>query len=427
MINEHLFQFIWEHALFQSHELYLKDGSKVNILQRGTRNTNSGPDFLNAKIQIGNTIWAGNVELHIKSSDWYRHGHDDDSSFQNVVLHVVYQDDMREAESSIPLLELQSYLHPSVIERYAALMDARPLIACADSLNRVPELIWTHWQDRMLLEKWEVKFAQWRALLQSHHGDFAQLFYLLLARVMGTKVNADAMFELASCTPLSILARHKNNLAHIESILLGQAGLLPAKPQQPYETELKVHYAFFKQKYNLKPMQGHQWKFMRMRPAAFPTIRIAQLAMIIHKHEHLFSKLIKLTEPEQLSEFFNLGTSEYWEQHYIFQQESTASIKNTGSTLRQLIWINLIAPLSYFYATHYGNAAGMQERAITLLQHCKPERNQIIKVWNEAGIYARDAADTQSLIHLYNNYCQSKNCLQCSIGLFLLKRAPRSS
>lgn len=420
MLTENLLQFIWQYALFRGNELYLSDGRALSILHRGQRNTDSGPDFLSARIRIGDTIWAGNIELHIKSSDWVRHGHQHDAAYHNIILHVVYRIDDPADTGNFPVLELAPYIAPELLQKYQVLMDTRPKIACESRVTRVPDLIWEHWMERMLFEKWENKFAGWKALLERNNGDLADLFYQQLARTMGGKVNATAMQELAMRTPIGLLARHKNDLAHLEAILLGQAGLLPQEARHAYETELMVHYAFFRQKYGLVPMDARNWKFMRMRPAAFPTIRIAQLAMIIHLHEHLFSKLMKLERAEDMSIYFNLGVSEYWTEHYTFQKMSLKREKNTGQNLRQLIWINVVAPLSYFYASLYARDR-MQSRAVELLRKCRPEQNNVIALWKEMGVKVADAAASQALLHLYNEYCSAKRCLNCSVGHWMLK------
>lgn len=420
MKTESLLQFIWQYALFQSSNLQLVDGRAISILHRGQLNTNAGPDFFAAKIKIEDTIWAGNIELHLKTSDWLKHGHQNDHSYQNIILHVVYQHDDGTEMGNFPVLALQDYVDQSLLERYNALMDTRPRIACETRLYQVPSIIWNHWLERMLSEKWEQKFQLWKALLEQNNGNFAQLFYWQLARTMGGKVNADAMQHLATITPISVLAKHKNNLAHLEAILLGQAGLLPLHPNLPYEIELSVHYAFFKQKYDLKPMEARQWKFMRMRPAGFPTLRIAQMAMIIHKHEHLFSKLMQVEQLVDMKDYFNDGVSVYWHDHYTFQQESFQKEKSIGAMHQQLIWINVVAPLRYFYTNVYGDN-NLKSNAIELLRQSKPEQNSIIKIWKSLGVQIADAAQSQALIYLYNEYCSVKKCLQCSIGHWMLK------
>ncbi|HRP90615.1 MAG TPA: DUF2851 family protein [Edaphocola sp.] len=422
MFNEELLQFIWQYALFQTINLKLKDGSEVHLINRGNINKDSGPDFLNAKIKIGTTIWAGNIELHLKSSDWKRHGHANDPLYQNIILHVVYEDDLKSEElGNFPVLELKPYISIALIENYRSLMESIPKLSCYRQISNVPDIILQHWLQRMLAEKWEQKFEKWQEELKGSQNNWSNLFYHILAKAMGGKVNGEAMQTLANCTPLKILAKHKENLAHVESILLGQAGLIPLQPIEPYEVELKVHYAFFQKKYGLEPMDARLWKFMRMRPANFPTIRIAQLAMLIHEKEHLFSKILQMEQPAAMMDEFGLSTSEYWQSHFVFQKESVSSIKNIGSSLQQNIWINVIAPLKYFYGQMMGND-NLQKSATGLLELCPPEKNSILKIWNEYGIYAKNAAESQALIHLYNNYCNSKSCLNCSIGLWILKQ-----
>ncbi|HTO14902.1 MAG TPA: DUF2851 family protein [Edaphocola sp.] len=421
MLNEEIFQFIWQFALFQSTNLRLKDGNSVQVLNRGNKNFNSGPDFLNAKIQIGQTIWAGNVELHLKSSDWIKHGHDSDPAYQNIILHVVYEDDLvQQSLGNFPVLELKPYISSNLFENYRSLMESIPKLACFRQVSKVPDIIKDLWLQRMLTEKWEQKFEIWSHILQKSQNNWSHLFYLVLAKAMGGKVNGEAMQTLAEHTPLKILAKHKDNLSHIESILLGQAGLIPLNPQDPYEIELKVHYAFFREKYKLEAIDARLWKFLRMRPANFPTLRIAQLARLVFEKEHLFSKVLQMEHPAAMFNEFNIGASEYWQHHYVFQKKSSKSIKNIGATLQQNIWINVVAPLQYFYGKEMANQK-LQFSATNLLELCPPEKNSIIKTWNESGIFAKNAAETQALIHLYNNYCSSKKCLNCSIGHWILK------
>lgn len=420
-MNEQLLQFIWQFALFQTVGLKLRDGRELTVINRGQRNTDAGPDFSNAKIRIHNTIWAGNIELHVKESDWLRHKHHLDPSYQHIILHVVYTADLEKDPGNFPVLELKPYISAGLMDNYHELMKASVAIACINRLPHVPDLVWRNWQQRMLLEKWELKFQHWQELLDTGQGSWLQLFYQAFTRNFGAKVNDDAFEYLARITPLAVLARHKNNLTHIEALLFGQAGMIPQQPAHPYETELSIHYAFFRQKYGLEPMEARQWKYLRMRPAGFPSIRIAQLAMIIYKNEQLFARLLQVERLRDIGELFGLGVSTYWETHYTFQNEAKTSIpKYLGDKMQSLIWINTIVPLQYFYQRNQQGNDRLAE-AISQLQQCEPEDNAVIKTWQKCGISPQNAFDTQALLYLFRHYCSPKRCLECSVGLRALK------
>lgn len=420
-MNEKLLQFIWQFALFQTAGLQLKDGRALTIVNRGQLNTDAGPDFTNAKIRIQNTIWAGNIELHVKESDWLKHKHHLDPAYQNIILHVVYTADLQKDPGNFPVLELKPYISTALTERYHALMKASMAVACAGRLPDIPDLVWRSWQQRMLLEKWELKFRRWQELLDTAQGSWLQLFYQVFTRNFGTKVNDDAFEHLARITPLAVLGKHKDNLTHIEALLFGQAGMIPSQPEHPYEIELSIHYAFFRQKYGLDPMEARQWKYLRMRPASFPSIRIAQLAMIIYKNEQLFATLLKVEKLGDIGNLFALGVSPYWETHYTFQNESKANKqKLLGDKMQSLIWINTIVPLQYFYQRNQEGTDHLAA-AIAKLQQCNPEDNAVIKTWEKCSVKPDNAFDSQALLHLFRQYCSPKRCLECSVGLWVLK------
>jgi hypothetical protein len=420
-MNEKLLQFIWQYALFQTHGLKTSSGESLSILQRGTLNTDAGPDFLNAKIRVDDTVWAGNIELHVYTSDWLKHQHDRDANFQRLILHVVYSNDVNIPQLDFPVLELAPYINHNLLQNYAQLMGNLQPIACSPAIASVSSITLKHWLERLLIEKWQQKFEKWMQHLERNKGNWAQLFYEVFTRNLGAKVNDEVFETLARNTPLQILAKHKDNLAHLEAILFGQAGLIPQEDTHPYYTELKVHYAFFKAKYKLMPINGYQWKFLRMRPANFPTIRIAQLAMLLHKSEQLFSKLLQVKDITEINQYFALPLSPYWQEHYRFGVDSKRSDKPMGAQMQQLIWINTIAPLQMFYAFQNGTPDKMQQ-AMELLHQCAPEQNSIIATWKNCGIKPVNAAESQGLLYLYHNYCSPKRCLQCNIGLQILKR-----
>lgn len=422
-MNEKLFQFIWEYALFDITELYLQDGRAVTILRPGIANRDAGPDFIGARIRIGNTIWVGNVELHLKESDWTRHGHEHNRQYQNIILHVVLEADSPYVQGNFPVLNLSGKINHRLLDHYNKLMSRPTGISCAPLERNISDLVWTQWIDRLLHERWEQKTGILNTHLQQQHNDWHQLFYLQLARYFGAAVNNQAFLQLATSTPFSILAKHRDNLPHLEAILFGQAGLLPEQAQGPYTIELTVHYAFFRQKYGLTGMQGHEWKFLRMRPAHFPTIRIAQFAMLIHKSRHLFDQLISkpVLSAVQVRALLQVNVSEYWKQHYVFEKTSVRKEKLIGRQMAQNLLINAVIPIRILYDRYIGNME-RTEALSTLLRTLPPEENHITNLWKQCGFGISDAYTAQALIQLYEHYCLPKQCLRCAIGLSILKQ-----
>lgn len=422
-MNEKLFQFIWEYVLFDTSELCLQDGRAVTILRPGMANRDAGPDFIGARIRIGNTIWVGNVELHLKESDWARHGHSNNPQYNNIILHVVLEADCTQPQGNFPVLNLSGKINGKLLDHYHKLMNQQTGISCAPFERNIPALTWIQWTDRLLHERWEQKTGILNRFLQQNNNDWNQLFYLQLARYFGAAVNTQAFLQLAAATPFSVLAKHRDNLAHLEAILFGQAGLLPVQTQEPYTIELKVHYAFFKQKYRLCEMQGHEWKFLRMRPAHFPTIRIAQFAMLIHKSRHLFEQLIGKPQAaaEQARSLLQINVSAYWKYHYVFGKESVYKEKVLGRQMAYNLLINAIIPIRILYDRYTGNTE-RTEVLVPLLRSLPAEKNHITDQWQQHGIELKDAFTSQALIQLYDHYCSRKQCLRCAIGLSILKQ-----
>lgn len=422
-MNEKLFQFIWEYALFDTTDLHLQDGRSVTILRQGLLNRNAGPDFTHARIRVDQTIWAGNIELHLKESDWVRHGHEHNRQYQNIILHVVLEADGDSTDGDFPVLSLSGRIKQQLLNHYQTLMQQQQPIACAPFRSVIPELTWMQWSDRLLHERWEQKIQSMQAFLSQTKGDWNQLLYVQMARYFGAAVNTDAFRQLAEATPFSILARHRDNLSHLEALLFGQAGLLPAKPQDAYTRELSIHYAFFRQKYGLRGMDGHVWKFMRMRPAHFPTIRIAQFAMLIHKSHHLFTRFINadLSSVREAQSLLHVPTSTYWEQHYVFDKASGTKQKTLGGQMVRNLLINVIVPMRILYNRHMGHTEDTEAMA-TLLRTLPAEKNHITTQWEACGFSVKDAYTSQALIQLYEHYCVAKRCLRCAAGLAVLKK-----
>ena len=422
-MNEALFQFIWQFSLYNVAGLHTADGEPLTVIYCGKLNRDAGPDFLEAKVKIGNTILVGNVELHIKSSDWFRHGHQNDASYKNLILHVVFDNDLADAAGNTPVLELRSHISPQIPGRYASLMQTPQKLPCAGLHEKVKSITKEGWMSRLLAERWEHKLADWNVLLENSAEDWRNLLYWRTAANFGFKTNTTPFLMLARSLPLNIPTKHKENLTQIEALFFGQAGMLDDDFADDYPRELQREYDFLRKKYKLKPIAGHLWKFLRMRPANFPTVRIAQFAALVHKSLHLFSQIIETHSVQEVEPLLNVTASSYWDDHFQFdaaQKQKTP--KSLGKSSVQNIIINTIAPIQFLYAARQGTHA-LQERALQLLEAVPAEKNNITRLWDENGWQAGNAAQSQALLQLYNNYCSAKRCLDCTIGLNIIRSA----
>ncbi len=416
-MNEEFLQFIWGHGLFNQTDLKTVDGKPVVVISTGQPNTNSGPDFFNARVRIGETIWAGNIEIHQKSSHWYQHRHHLDAAYDSVILHVVerYDKPVQVKKQELPTLEI-SY-PPAILEKFEQLLKSNRWIACEDKLAEVDPFVLRFWFSSLMIERLQSKTSDILTILQQNKNNWNETFYQLLARNFGMKTNALPFELLAKSLPLNVLSKHKNDLFQIEALLFGQAGLLnETLLGDDYFLALRKEYSYLYKKYGLSGMESHVWKFMRLRPINFPTIRIAQLAMLIHHSSALFSRILETETPEELRKLFDISASEYWNTHYRFNKISEENRKKTlGETAFNNLVINTIAPLLFVYGDQHLDQV-MKDRALLLLEELPPESNQIIRKWNELGIGSRSAIEAQALIQLKNCYCEIKKCLHCQLG-----------
>jgi len=423
-MNEMLLQFIWQYSLYRPNELYTTAGEPLTIIFPGKRNRDSGPDFSEARIRIGSTTLVGNIELHNKISDWDRHGHQADPSYQNIILHVVFRDDRNYKRPDFPVLELGPAIPAYVIDQYTNLIQTTRPIACARQVSGIPAIVRESWLNRLLAERWEQKLEEWKDQLRQSAGDWSLLLYWRLAANFGFKVNAVPFLMLAQSIPLTVLARHKDNLMQIEALLFGQAGMLEADFEDPYPMALQTEYRYLKRKYNLVPIVGHLWKFLRMRPANFPTVRIAQFAALIHRSVHLFAQVTSTYEVAAIRELLQVTASSYWDNHFHFgEQAARSGPKSLGNTSADNIIINTIAPLQFLYAHYHGQQID-QERALQLLSLVSPEENNIIETWEEAGWKPQNALQSQAMLQLFHQYCEPKRCLECALGLNIIRSRP---
>ena len=421
-MTEEFLYYIWRYRLFDKKDLSFS-GEVVKVLATGQLNSDGGPDFFNAKIKIGDTIWAGNVEIHVDSSDWYKHGHHNDKSYDNVILHVVYNNDVvisGKNDKIIPFIELKENFDEKLYHKYKAFMNNKNYVPCETLIRSVESIYINSWLERVLVERLEKKSEVIRKILNNNKHNWEQTFYQLLARNFGFKVNAEPFELLAKSLPLNYLARHKSSLLQIEALLFGQAGLLIGEFKDDYPRELKKEYNFLKNKLSLISVDGHLWKFLRLRPSNFPTVRIAQFANLIHRSSSLFSKIINNDNIESIKNLFELSTSEYWHNHYIFDKVSFKREKKIGKNTIDLIVINTIIIFIFVYGEEK-IIEDFKTRALNFLEQIPGEKNSIINRWNQIGMDVSTAFNTQALLELKQSYCDKKRCLNCRIGNYLLR------
>lgn len=432
LLSEKLLQYVWLHRIFNAHNLRTTKGESLRILSPGTWNDNAGPDFLDARIQVGDTLLAGNVELHLKASDWIKHKHDNNMHYKNLILHVVHESDVDEDDllpHHVPALELQGRIPRLLLQRYANLMQHDGNIFCAGQLNVVDDLTWFSWKDRLLVERWQQKtalFAQW---MKENQNNWEETFYKALARNFGMPVNGDAFEALSGSLPLKVITLHKHNLLQTEALLFGQAGMLNEKFREEYPKKLQEEYQFLQKKYQLTPIKPNLWKWMRMRPSAFPSVRIAQFATLIHQSSHLFSRILETTEVKSIYQMFDVSASAYWDNHYHFikhneiAKDDKAPLgkgKNLGENMIESILINTICPMLAMYDRFqlHGNYL---DRAFQWMRTLPSENNRYTREWEKLNIPNASAWDSQTLLHLTKNYCMEKRCLECAVGNKILR------
>ena len=419
-MKEEFLHYLWKYKLYQNNKLTTSTGESIEILNHGIHNFDSGPDFFNAKIEIDNTTWVGNVEMHLKSSDWYLHNHQKNKAYDNVILQVVVNNDkevFRTNGLSIPTLELK--FDEKLFSNYHNLIKKETWVACQENIHQVDSFKISSWLEKLAIERLEQKSDRITELLEQVNNSWEIAFYYQLARNFGFKLNSDPFELLAKSLPLAYIGKHKDNLIQIEALLFGQAGFLEELEGDEYYLSLRKEYLYLQRKFKLKPLEKHLWKFLRSRPGNFSTIRIAQFAQLIYKSKSLFSKILEIEKLESFYELLVVKPSEYWDTHYIFNKESVFKEKNLGKSAVDVILINTIVPFLFVYGKLKGQNK-FQEKAISLLEKIKPEKNTIINNWSDLNMQSKSAFDTQALIQLKNSYCNEKKCLNCQIGNVLI-------
>ncbi len=420
-MQEALLHYIWKNTLFERKEYLSDSAEKIVIVDPGVHNQNSGPDFTNAKIRINGTTWAGNVEIHLKSSDWNSHKHHTNPAYDNVILHVaqnIDSDCYNSSKRKIPCISLIP--DQRIINRYSQLVDSEELISCHTSLIKLNRSIISFWLSALAIERLQMKTDTIKDLLKLTRNSWEEAFYVIIFKSFGFNVNSLPFEMLAKCTQQSVLAKICDNLLQIEALLFGQAGFLNDNSPDDYHQMLKNEYAFLKRKFQLKPIDKHLWKFLRLRPSNFPTIRMAQLCSLIHNSRSLFSNTLNCINPKQIYSLYSCKVSNYWKKHYTFGKESPYRSKCLGENSIDSLIINTIVPFMFVYGEQKNNEE-LKTSAVNLLEQVHSENNKITRMWDRLNIKCRHAADSQALLQLTNFYCEQKHCLECQIGNLILR------
>jgi len=424
---EKLMQYVWKHRLWRSEDMVTNTGKKVRVVDPGLLNTDAGPDFFNAKIEIDGHMWVGNVEMHYRATDWKRHHHDSDKAYDSVILHVVAKDDApvrRTNGELIPQLVLE--VSPQFNDDYASLVGATIEVPCATKIKQVPHLTIVEWVEGLAFERLHGKVERIHQLLDSFNGSWEDVCYVTLARNFGFGINNDAFERLARRTPLRLLGKHSDSMLQIEALLFGQAGMLDAqKPgMDSYYNQLCTEYAFLSNKFQLTPMEKESWKLFRIRPQNFPYRRIAMLAQFIEGGFRMMNRILEAEGEKEMRALFEVELSGYWTKHYTFGKPNERATATLSRSSIDIILINTVAPLLYAYGELTGNYE-MTDKAIKLLEDLRAESNSIVSHFVAYGIDCPDALTSQALVQLKREYCDARKCIYCKIGHHLLSKAAR--
>ncbi|TDQ08335.1 DUF2851 family protein [Pedobacter metabolipauper] len=427
--RENFLYFIWQFRLFNRRDLYCEDGALVRIVKPGMQNTHAGPDFNGAKLVIDGTTWVGDVEIHVKSSDWLLHGHQHDPSFESVILHVVYVNDKpiyRKDGSLLPVLVLKDLFSEHLLDNYTNMLSSSLHFPCEAQIRSAEKFVVDGFLSRLVVERFEQKSDEVYKKLAELKGDWEAVFYCFMARNFGFKVNAMPFDQLAGNLPLAILGRHKNNALQIEALIFGQAGFLEIGTSPEYSDEyhqsLKFEYAFLKKKYKLMAVDRSLWKFLRMRPQNFPTIRLAQFSALILSRPHLFSEVLELNNLKEVYRLFGkLPVNDFWLKHYHFNKSTRFVNVQLGAQSVQNLVINTVCLFLFAYGK-YTAQPQYTERALDFLEQIPAERNSVISQYVNSGVVPDNSFQSQALLQLNKYYCTQKKCLNCSIGVHLLKK-----
>lgn len=424
-MQENILHFIWKHQYYNIAHPVTDLGETIQVLKQGYHNLNAGPDFEQSKIKIGEVEWNGDVEIHVKSSDWNSHKHQFDKAYNKVILHVVWQKNKkvnREDGTVLPTLELINLVDKKLLEKVDGLIKSIEPISCASQLHTIPEIAIVDTIHRSLVKRLERKARLVLQELEHSNGDWSEVAYRLFMRQMGMKINSESFYDLAQLVPYRLIKKYSHSQASIEVLLFGTSGLLESAKEDSYMQTLKTEYKFLAHKHKLAhKLKPEQWKFLRLRPSNFPSLRLAQAAALLANPNSIFELFTEFSDTKELTNNLKLTTSDYWRSHYRFGKKVDNRIPNFGKSSSDLLLINVVSPLLAAYTLHIDNNMYM-DKAIELTENIKPERNRILNEWKRVNIVAKNGGESQGLIELYNENCIKKNCLSCGIGYSILKK-----
>jgi hypothetical protein len=421
-MKEAFLHHLWKFKLFDLTHLVTVAGDSVRIVHSGNYLALAGPDFFNAQVVIGTQKWAGNVEIHLKSSDWYLHHHERDTAYDSVILHVVWEHDaaiFRKDNSEIPVLELKNYVSSETLARYEALMLPKSWIFCENQLTSLDSFVLKNWQERLFFERLERKSKAIEELLVQTNQDWEAVLFCMLAKNFGLNINGDSFLQIALSIPFSVIRKESYAIEHIESLLFGQSGLLLEDKEDLYFKQLQSNFEYQQHKYQIEKAQVNPLQFFKHRPDNFPTLRLSQLANLYHKQPYLFSSLMALTSIKDIYDLFSISVSNYWETHYQFDKVSPKKKKMLSKSFIDLLIINTLIPLRFLYAKSQGKE--VSEELISLLNQVAPEKNAIMDKFKSFSVVVSDAFESQALLELKNEYCNKFKCMECAIGISVLK------
>ena len=422
-MKEDFLHYVWQFKKFDVLDVKTVHGEPVTILNTGQYLEQAGPDFFNAQLIIGSQKWAGNVEIHLKSSDWYIHNHEKDDAYDSVVLHVVWEHDIevfRQDNTEIPVLEMKHYVSKDTLANYNALAVAKSWIYCEKELESIDSFVFENWKERIFFERLERKALPILKQAKETGNDWEAILFSFLAKNFGLNTNGETFYAIAQSLPFSVVRRESFEYENLEALFYGRAGLLNAEHEDVYFKDLKQRYDYISHKYRINPVYIDSLQLFKHRPDNFPTIRLSQLAQLYHTHQNLFSKITEATSISDIYTIFEVGASPYWQSHYTFDKESSKKRKPLTASFIDLIIINTIIPFKFAYSKITGKEN--TEALVSMLREITPEKNTIIDKFKSFKVGVHSAYDSQALLQLKNEYCASKRCLQCAIGLELLKK-----
>lgn len=425
-MQESFLHFIWQFQYFDKKDLLTSEGEPVNIVQPGLFNTDSGPDFSDSKIMVKEIMWHGHTEIHLKSSDWNIHHHQQDPAYNKVILHVVWDNDKpayRSDGTAIPTIELKNRVNDALIARYNGLINYPAVVPCSNQLHGVAPIIKYSMLDKALMQRIERKSRVAKKLYVMNSNDWEKTAYHLLAQNFGFKVNNQAFFKLSEAVPLKIMKK-QSRLEQLEALFFGQAGFLAEESKDEYHKLLKAEFNFLCRKYALstKRLEKHEWRYLRLRPANFPAVRIAQFTALLHNLPYIFSYIKEEKDYQKLFNILQVNSSPYWHTHYDFAKESARKITSMGKSSIENIIINTVIPLLVTYG-QVNDEQSYIERALDFMQNLPAENNKITRMWKDFGFTIKNGFDSQAVIEINNNFCSLRKCLECNIGTSLLKQA----